>query len=158
MKKIPLTRGMFALVDDEDYEELSKYRWCAVRSRNTYYALRNSHRDVNGKQYNILMHRVIIGTPIGMETDHIDGDGLNNQRYNLRICTKQENQRNRRNPSNNTSGYKGVSFRNRTGRWQARIDINGKTTHLGMFSTPEEAHSAYCEAAKKYYGDFANTG
>ena len=97
--------------------------------------------------------------PNGLQVDHIDGDVLNNQKSNLRICTQQENAKNRKINKNNTSGIKGVSktkrkeWRSKT--WQAIIGADGKNTHLGYFYTAEEAGRAYKKAAKELYGDFA---
>jgi hypothetical protein len=103
------------------------------------------------------MHRLISGTPAGMETDHIDGDGLNNRRSNLRFATTSENQRNRVASANNTSGgRKGVNFHRYSGRWRASIQLNGKRRHLGYFDTPDQAHAAYCESAVRLHGDFVH--
>jgi hypothetical protein len=101
----------------------------------------------------IWMHRFIMNTPDGMETDHRDMIRLNNQRYNLRTCTKAQNQRNRTKLSNNTSGFKGVTFNN--GRIQSQIKIDGKLIYLGTFPTPIKAAQAYNDAAIKYFGEFA---
>lgn len=95
MKTIPLTQGKVALVDDEDYEELSRFKWCATKNRRgKFYAVRGGPRAGGGSP-TVQMHVVIAGTPAGMDTDHIDGDSLNNQRSNLRICTRAENLSNR---------------------------------------------------------------
>lgn len=157
MKEIQLTKGKVALVDDEDYEGLSRFKWCAQKSRNTYYAVRNSSRDTNGKGHKIRMHRVIMDTPDGMLTDHIDGNGLNNQRSNLRICTMAENQQNQGKQQHNTSGFKGVSFHTHTKKWRACISVAGKQHYLGYFTTKEEAYEAYCKACIELHGGFART-
>jgi hypothetical protein len=155
MKEIPLTKGKKALVDDSDFEELSKYKWCSAKKGNTFYAVRNTS-IVNGKQHTIYMHKVIMNTQKGMDTDHRDGDGLNNQRENLRVCTRLENIRNRGRHKRNTSGYKGVSWYKSTKKWMAQICVNNKHVYLGYFKEKEEAYMVYCEAAKKYHGEFAN--
>lgn len=103
MKQIPLTKGRFAIVDDEDFEELNRYKWY---SDHKGYAARNSPY-VNGKRHVIWMHRVIAGTPAGMETDHINGIKNDNRRSNLRIATTVQNAMNRGLSKNNTSGYRG---------------------------------------------------
>jgi len=153
MKKILLTQGKYALVDDSDYDFLNKWKWCANKLGNTYYAVRNSPR-IKGKGKTILMHRVIMDLSIGMEVDHIDGDGLNNQRKNLRVCTHLQNLKNRGIPKGNKSGYKGVSFYKRVKKWVAFIGVNGKNIGLGYFLTKEDAYKAYCDACIKYHGDF----
>ena len=155
MKEIILTQGRVALVDDEDFEELSRYQWCAAKNRNKFYAHRKE-RDSQGKRYSVYMHREVLKTPHDMHTDHIDGDGLNNMRANLRICTIAENQRNRGKQSNSTSKFKGVTWQKVSNKWRARITVNGKKKHIGCYVTAEEAYRAYCEAAKKYHGGFAH--
>jgi HNH endonuclease len=156
--EIPLTQGKVALVDREDYEELIKYKWYAKRGGKTFYAVRKSPLDKKRKQCTIQMHRVIMNTPIGMETDHINGNGLDNRRTNLRVCSRSENRCNVGKCSNNTSGYKGVSFFKANSKWHAMIMINCKQNNLGFFDTPELAYKAYCDACIKYHGEFANFG
>ncbi len=155
MKKITLTQGKFAKVDDSDYEFLNKWKWCANKLGNSYYAVRNSP-VVNGKKNTILMHRVIMDNSVGKEIDHIDSDGLNNQRKNLRVCTHSENLKNRKKTKNNKSGFKGVSWYTRIGKWAAFIGVNGKNIGLGYFSDKEDAYIAYCKACEKYHGKFSN--
>ena len=154
---IPLTQGQTAIIDAVDVD-LVTLKWCAVKTRcGNYYAGRSTgHRLSRRIQF---MHRVILERALGRElssdeeVDHIDLDRLNNRRSNLRAVTTAQNQHNTRRRKDNTSGYKGVC---RAGeQWIATINANGKHYHLGAFDTPEDAYQAYCEAAKKYHGEFA---
>ena len=155
MRKIPLSKGgkykgtFFALVDDEDFEKVNVFNWSVMKNDNTYYAM----RVLKGKA--ILMHRMVINTPSKMQTDHIDGDGLNNQKKNLRICTVAENSRNRRLSGKNTSGFRGVAWIKKDKRWRAMIKFDNKSIWLGQFTNKIEAAEAYNKAREKYYGDFA---
>jgi hypothetical protein len=151
-KEIPLNRGLTAIVDDADYEILSRHRWCVPPAGKRPYAL----RTVGDTGRRLAMHRVILNAPDGLQVDHINGDGLDNRRSNLRLATNAQNLQNQKRRSTNTSGYKGVSLY-RDGRWSARIRANGRRVFLGYFATPELAHAAYCAAAEKYHGEFART-
>lgn len=157
MKTIPLTQGKVALVDDEDYEALAAHKWCAHKNRSgRFYATRSKPRGT-GVRGVIRMHAVVARTPAGMDTDHVDGDSLNNRRENLRVCTRAENMANRGKNKNNTSGFKGV-FRfaqNRKSPWVAQIQKGGQSTYLGYFPTAEAAARAYDEAARSLHGEFA---
>jgi hypothetical protein len=157
---IELTQGRFTQIDDID-ADLAKLKWYAVTVHGSFYAVRHSARPNRAMVY---LHRIILERMIGRSltktefTDHINGNPLDNRRANLRLATNTENMRNRGKYRTNTSGYKGVDWRRGAGKWRAVIKVNGKQIYLGLFTTPELAHAAYCEAAKKYHGEFANTG
>jgi hypothetical protein len=156
MKEISLTQGKVVLVDDEDYEELNKYKWSAFRDSKglgTYYAI--LHIWVNGVRTPVRMHRIIVGAKPSEQVDHRDGDGLNDQRNNLRTCTNSQNQHNRRLQKNNTTGFKGVYLHKPTKQWVSYIRLDGKLHYLGLYATPRDAAHAYDRAAKEMHGDFA---
>lgn len=151
MREIPLTQGQTALVDDEDYEYLTQFYWCANRNKNTFYAVR-SIRLVNGKRETVYMHHDTIGRPpTGLETDHKDGNGLNNQRYNIHHVTSRQNGQNKRYHNGNkpSSQYPGVSWHKDRKKWRARIQIDGKIKHLGYFKEELEAAQAYKNAVEE---------
>lgn len=145
MKRIPLTQGLVALVDDTDFDWLNEIKWTGNRKKYTSYAVTKHTK----------MHRVILNAPDGLEVDHIDGNGLNNQRSNLRLCTHRENQRNRPKNKNNKSGYKGVFWNSRANKWRVGIRVDRKDIFLGTFFCLIKAAKAYDEAAIKYFGEFA---
>jgi hypothetical protein len=156
MKTIALTQGKVALVSDEDYDELSIHSWHTVTPHNVSYAVR-SERQPGGKVPTYLMHRVIVDAPKGIEVDHINGDGLDNQRSNLRLATHSQNLCNRRLDANNTSGYKGVHWDKQGKKWVAQINNAGRQITLGLFDDIGEAAAAYDEASLKYHGEFGVT-
>ena len=156
MKSIPLTQGQVVLVDDVDYERLAGHKWFAFsRPNDCFYAVRQPPR-ANGPRRMIYMHRVILNPPEGLEVDHIDGDGLNNCRANLRLASDTLNSRNCRRRKPTRLGLPmGVapvdgSMRN---PFAARIGIRGRTVYLGAFPTAQEAHSAYLAARKRSLAD-----
>lgn len=156
MKEIPLTQDMVALVDDEDYEGLAKWKWCYRKREHNHigYALRNARKQ-DGKQATIYMHRIILNLPRGCETDHINGNGLDNRKENLRVATITQNRWNRGKSHNNTSGFKGVDWCKRDKKWRAKIEVNKKSVFLGLFKDKLEAVKVYNAAAIKYHGEFA---
>ena len=158
MKKIALTRGQFALVDDDDFDRLNQYKWYASFSR--HYAPDGNYAaarmvTVGGRQRMILMHREIVNAPNGVHVDHKNRNPLDNQKVNLRLATPQQNGANRRMQKNNTSGYKGVYLRRRSGKFVAQIKQNGEHIYLGRFETAVRAAQAYDEKAKEIHGEFA---
>lgn len=153
MKKIPIKGGAFALVDDDCFDVLSKKKWYINKGKNTSYASTSVWDE--GTNRTILMHTLIINIPNGLFCDHINGDGLDNRRENLRFCTNSQNQGNSRMPKNNTSGFKGVTFSKRHNKWQAQIKFNYKNIFLGRFEDKRDAAIAYNESAKNYFGEFA---
>ena len=149
MREIQLTQGQVALVDDEDFEWLSQFKWFAVASKakRTFYAARQLQR-VNGKQYIIYMHHEIIGKPPkGFEVDHESGRGIDNQRENLRFVTRRQNCQNRKNVKS-SSEYPGVSWYKRDKKWQVHIVIDGVNKYLGRFTDELEAFEIYCQAVE----------
>lgn len=154
MREIPLTKGKVALVDDSDFESLSNLRWQAMQKRNLWYAFRSQRKG--GKKSTILMHRAIIG---GIpRIDHRDGNGLNNQRGNLRAATRSQNQANsKKTTRSTTSRFKGVFRMADYQRWIARIKCNGKSRYLGSFHKETDAAMAYDIAARETFREFART-
>jgi hypothetical protein len=150
---VPLTKGYEAGIDATDAQLVEGFNWQARVDKHDVYAQRISQRD--GVRTCVKMHRVITSAPHGSEVDHADGDGLNNRKSNLRICTTTENRWNRLASSVNTSGYKGVTWAANRGKWTTAIKFHHKTINLGRFDCPKEAHAAYAAACVKYHGDFA---
>jgi hypothetical protein len=147
MWKIPLTRGLFAIVDEDDYERLMKHSWHAAKQPHNFYACRTV--KVKGKKKTIWMHREINRTPEWMKTDHIDCDGLNNRKENLRSVNHADNMINGRRNSPKKPKYRGVSWHKRTNRWIAQITVDYKNQWLGSYLNPEDARDAYQAARAK---------
>ena len=155
MKEILLTQNKVTFVDDEDFERLNKHKWSVMKHRNTFYASRHS-TTLNGKRNTIRMHREIMSVPKGVAVDHKNGNGLDNQKNNLRLATNQQNQFNQKLPrKNNKLGIKGVHWHKRDKKFYAQIGINGKVIYLGSFNVLGDADSAYRIAEEKYFGEFA---
>lgn len=151
---VPLTKGYEAAIDAADAPLVAAFNWYAMVNGRTVYAHRKSPRR-DGKQSAIVLHRVVVSAPDGMHVDHIDGDGLNNRRANLRLATNAENCRNARLSKASTSGFKGVSWSKAHCKWQAQIAPPGGRKHLGYFECPEAAHAVYAKAAVQFFGQFA---
>jgi hypothetical protein len=163
---IPLAKrnkshNMVTKVDLND-ADLGNVSWNTAISGKKRYVIRTIFID--GKKTTERMHRVILERKLerklkrGEQVDHINHDGFDNRRSNLRLATGAQNQHNKRLQANSTSGYKGVNWHKGTKKWQARIGYNGKRVTLGYFNNPEDAHKAYCEAADELHGKFANYG
>jgi hypothetical protein len=145
-------KGYNVIIDDKDYEEVAKIDWHILSGKGKVYFRKSKYLGKN-KRKTILLHRYIIKAPVDMEVDHINSDTLDNRKSNLRICKRSENAMNRK-PNKSKTGYKGVHFRKDRGKYTAQIRKNYKIYFLGYFNTPEEAYKAYCEASKKYHGEY----
>ena len=158
MKKIPLTQGKFAIVDDTDYKRLSEWKWCATKMKRNFYAIRCCHIDKNGKQYTISMHREILRLKSGdkRQADHINHNTLDNRRENLRVVSSSQNAMNRHSRLGSSSKYLGVSWNKRDKRWCAAIRTSGLLIHLGNFNREIDAAYAYNAACLKYHGRYGN--
>ena len=158
MREIELTRGQRAIVDDADFDWLNQWKWTADTDGYNWYAYRVVRK--NSKNLKIRMHRLILGLGRGdrRQIDHINHNGLDNRRCNIRICSCQQNQQNQKNQINVTSKFKGVSKckqRNKY-KWRTCIVINGKQKTIGRFEMEEVAALAYDIAATREFGEFAN--
>lgn len=149
MKRIPLTQGKFALVDDSDFDRASAFNWYAKKGRNCFYAARVSYRSTPPET--IYLHTFLLGEK---GVDHRDSNGLNNQKANLRKASPVENARNRRFPKNKTSAFHGVCLR-KSGKWLAQILTGTGKRSLGTFVNETDAARAYDKAAKTEFGEFA---
>jgi len=148
-RRIRLTQGLFARVDPADYPVLAVHKWSAARQGRSVYAV----RSVGGRQ--VRMHRVITRAPKGLVCDHIDHDGLNNTRANLRLCTRAQNARNQRRRTGGSSRYKGVTWHKNERKWHARIGHRGHCLFLGAFVSERSAARTYDRAAIRLHGPFA---
>lgn len=153
MKHIPLTQGMFSIVDDADFEELSQFKWHASKRKGGSYAERSVYQKTRIPKI-ISMHAQILGNIKGFIIDHINGNPLDNRRSNLRHATRQENSWNSKSRLG-TSIFKGVTFHKRIKQFAASIRINGKLLHLGYYRNQEDAAHAYNAAAVRVFGKFA---
>jgi hypothetical protein len=159
MREIKLSQDKVALVDNEDYEWLSQWKWSAFQNRSGYYAVRNERvKEMGGIKRSrklILMHREILQAKDDMDVDHWDGNGLNNQRYNLRECPHADNMKNQKVNSVNKTGYKGVYWNKKNRKYVANIGVGGTCVYLGSFETAEDAALAYNQRAVEVYGEYA---
>lgn len=147
--KIPLSKGQFALIDYEDFELVSKYKWYAKKSKNTYYAVCSVDKYLK-------MHRLILGlSDTSVFADHINGNGIDNRRSNLRSATPTQNSMNRSSAKNSSSKYKGVYWDEDRRKWASCMKSNGKTIYIGRFDNESEAALAYNKKATEVQGEFA---
>lgn len=163
MPVIYLTKGQETIVDSEDFD-LVNYSWYASFNKNVdnYYA---GHTEIiNGRREYVWIHRIILERILNRKllsrdlVDHIDHNTLNNVRSNLRLANYSQNASNSKKSRANTSGFKGVIYNKNRSKWMARIKFNQKLIYIGLYSTPELAHEAYCKKAKELFGEFANFG
>lgn len=154
--QIELTKGLYALVDDEDFEELNKVKWCAIKGRYTYYAVRGVRVKGEGRNIGFKMHRVILKlSDRKIFVDHIDGNGLNNQKSNLRKSTCADNRRNSKGNKIGSSMYKGVFWNKENKKWRSKIGFNGEKIFIGDFTNEIECAKAYDKKAMELFGEFA---
>lgn len=148
-----LTQGYEAIVDASSVPIVKGFNWTANVKQNTVYAYRKV--SIAKKAVTVRLHRVIICAPDGTQVDHINGNGLDNRRQNLRLATAVDNMRNQGRRADNKSGFKGVDWVKRKRKWRATIRFGGRKKLLGLFETPQSAHEAYAEAAQRLFGAFA---
>ena len=154
-KQISLTQGRVAIVDDEDYEELMRYKWHAHRDHSgAFYARRQAPR-VDGKQSAVQMHRQILGTQPGDDVHHRNHATLDNRRANIQNCSRVQHHAGRRKLTGCSSRFKGVNWHKRDKKWEARIQYGGKRQFLGLFSNEADAARAYNVAALEHLGELA---
>ncbi len=149
---VRLTKGFEAIIDSDDAGIVENYCWSSYVRDRTVYAGRTIKSECNAKC--LYLHRAIMNPPGSMQVDHINGNGLDNRKINLRIATSQQNNHNQRMRKDNKSGYKGVSWSNTAKAWKAQIRLFGKTINLGFFDCPKSAYEIYCDASIKLHKDF----
>lgn len=155
MKTIPLTQGKVALVDDDVYEGVSKFKWCAQKIGRCWYAVRSVRQK--GRKVTRLLHRDIMQPSLTLQVHHINGDGLDNRRNNLTVGTHQQNGQGFQHARpGKSSQYRGVCWVSRDKAWKAQITASGLVKSLGYFSVEKDAARAYNEAAKRLFGEFAH--
>ena len=153
MTEIQLTQGKVALIDDEDYERVSQHKWYAHKKKRS----KQWYVRTKIKQKTVTLHRFILDLPKYKPlVDHIDNNGLNNQKSNLRVVTPYQNSLNRKPRTDGTSQYKGVSWHKRDKRWEVYINPkNQKRVYVGGTKCEKTAAKMYNKAAKKYFGEYA---
>jgi hypothetical protein len=155
MRKIRLNNGRFAIVDDKDFDSVNRFAWFVVAHGRRCYARAKdlTRRRSNGERPIIYMHRLILGYPVG-DIDHKNGDGLDNQRSNLRVCTRSQNMQNQTTRATSKSGFRGVTWNKTARKWVATIGLKGRIVYLGCFESKEEASLIYENAAQEHFGEF----
>jgi len=152
----PKHPNKFALVDNEDYESALQYKWYVVKNGNYFYAYANRKLGKDKKHHTLHMHRVIMGLRDDkIQIDHINRNGLDNRKSNLRLCNMSQNMMNSRPMKNRLSKYKGVSWHSLTKKWRVRVCLHGNLIEVGLYSNEEKAAAAYNKEAKRLFGDFA---
>ncbi len=155
-RRIRLTQGKYTIVDSDDYMRLAKLKWHAIRGGNTFYAARGEWIKATKQSKQLLMQNFVIAVPKGYIADHINRNGLDNRKKNLRVATQSQNARNALYPKKNCSSkYRGVWYSKRNKKWCVKIVFEGKRKQFGCFQDEKEAAKAYDAAAKKYFGKFA---
>ncbi len=157
VREIPVNQGYVVLVDDDDFDWLNQWKWnvqAPDSRRRNLYARRHFYPGSGGRRKLVLMHRLLLRAPVGLQIDHVDRNPLNNQRSNLRLATNRLNSANGCMKRANTSGFRGVSQRP-SGRWRAAISVDCRTEWIGLFDEPEQAAQAYDDAARAAHGPFA---
>lgn len=149
---MPLTKGYEAVIDAADAGIVGAHNWHAIVGRNTVYAACSIF--TSGKWSRSYLHRFLTDPPKGIEVDHINRNGMDNRRSNLRCATRSQNACNQRLNRGNSVGLKGVSWHGGVGRFRAYIRLNGHQKHLGYFDCPESAHKAYCAASVEMHGEW----
>lgn len=151
--------GYKVLIDDDDYEKIIGHNWKIaktnyIKDKKIYF--RYNEHDINNKTICIYLHRFILGLTLhdGIITDHINGDTLDNRKSNLRKCSEKQNSMNKKKYKNNKTGYKGVCYDKSRNKYKAQIQLDKKCLYLGRFINPQDAYSAYCDASKKYHGEY----
>lgn len=152
MKELTLTKGYKTIVCDCHYDKVKDYKWSASVGKHQVRAVRGTTKGGKSKIY--LLHRQLINAPRIMFVDHIDGNPLNNQCNNLRLCTQQQNMMNVRLRHDSTSGHKGVHWYKQTNRWHAQISFKGKKIHLGFYKDKQDAINIYEQKARELFGEF----
>lgn len=147
---IELTKNQFTVVDSRTKKEILKHKYCASISGGKYYAV----TYIDSKQ--VYLHRLLTDAPQGSVVDHINGNTLDNRKRNLRLCLHKENVRNQRLHPDKLQKYRGVDYMKSKEKYRARITVDGKEIHLGLFDTDVEASSAYKKASKKLFGKYGN--
>ncbi len=143
------------IVDSEEVERLKKYKWHLIEGEETFYAVRNVHK--NGKRTLKLMHRIILGiTDPKVDIDHHNHSGLDNRKQNIRACSRSQNQWNQKKKKGKTSKYYVVNLDKATGKYIATINVDKKSIYLGIFKSEKKAALAARKASIKYQGKFSH--
>lgn len=166
MKNIALSRGYVAIIDDEDFEKVSQYKWHASQHEKKIYAKRKRwipDESITTKQgkyvkkgyyKTIALHRVILDAPDDMEVDHINGNPLDCRKINLRVCSHEQNMWNLKGRSDSKSGYRGITWDKQTQKWRATLTYKKQFINIGRFDNLDDAIKAHQEKAKELFGEF----